>query len=117
MQQPADTNAEVFSQATRDVVQRYINSYGQGAFAANNMYHLAIPEALARAVEKAGTVDDTEKIAKAMRELEFDTITGKAHFVGSKTYGLANYMVTNVYMSKFEGGKFVTFDARSGDIP
>ncbi len=46
-----------------------------------------------------------------------DTITGKAHFAGANTYGLASYMVSNLYMSRAEGGKLVTFDSYPTDIP
>jgi len=46
--------------------------------------HLLI---LAQAMEKAGTVDDTDAIMKAIRGGTFDTTAGKFKMSGAKTYG------------------------------
>jgi branched-chain amino acid transport system substrate-binding protein len=46
--------------------------------------HLLI---LAQAMQKAGTVDDTDAIMKAIRGGTFDTTTGKFTMSGAKTYG------------------------------
>ncbi len=62
-------------------------------------------------------VDHAEKVAKVMREAKFDTITGKARFVGVKTYGPPAYLSKIVFLSKYEGGKFVTYEAAPRNIP
>jgi branched-chain amino acid transport system substrate-binding protein len=66
--------------------------------------HLTI---LAQAMEKAGTVEDTDAIMKAIRGGTFDTPIGKYTMSGAETYGSPVVFGTAGAMSKIKGDKEV----------
>jgi ABC-type branched-subunit amino acid transport system substrate-binding protein len=66
--------------------------------------HLLI---LAQAMEKAGTVDNTDAIMKAIRGGTFDTTTGKFTMSGAKTYGSPIVFGTPGALSHIAGDKEV----------
>jgi branched-chain amino acid transport system substrate-binding protein len=68
--------------------------------------HLTI---LIQALEKAGTVDDTDKIMKVIRGGTFDTPSGKYTMSGAKTYGSPVVFGVAGAMSQIKGDKEVYF--------
>jgi hypothetical protein len=66
--------------------------------------HLTI---LVQAMEKAGTVEDTDAIMKAIRGGTFDTPIGKYTMSGAKTYGSPVVFGTAGAMSQIKGDKEV----------
>jgi len=58
---------------------------------------------LAQAMVKAGTVDDPDKIMKAIRGGTFDTMVGKYTMSGAKTYGSPIVFGNPGLMSKMQG--------------
>lgn len=64
---------------------------------------------LTQAMEKAGSVDDPDKIMAAVREGTFDTPAGKFTMSGAKTYGSPIVFGTAGAMSMVEGDKEVYF--------
>jgi hypothetical protein len=66
---------------------------------------------------KAGTVDDTAKIADALRAGQWDTIWGKMGFGGLKTLGAPTTLEVPMYISKFAGGQFSTVDSTKASLP
>jgi ABC-type branched-subunit amino acid transport system substrate-binding protein len=67
-------------------------------------HHLEI---LAQAMQKAGTVDNTDAIMKAIRGGTFDTTIGKFTMSGAKTYGSPIVFGNPGVMSQIKGTKEV----------
>jgi len=76
------------------------------AFCAYGPTHLEI---LAQAMQKAGSVDDPDKIMKAIRGGTFDTMVGKYTMSGAKTYGSPIVFGNPGLMSELKGGGPVYF--------
>ncbi len=68
--------------------------------------HLLI---LAQAMEKAGTIDDPDKIMEAIRGGTFDTTIGKFTMSGEKTYGSPVVFGSPGALSRIQGKKEVLF--------
>jgi branched-chain amino acid transport system substrate-binding protein len=64
---------------------------------------------LSQAMQKAGTVDDTDAIMKAVRGGTFDLPTGQYTFSGAQTYGSPVVLMTGVLMCQIQGDKEVYF--------
>jgi ABC-type branched-subunit amino acid transport system substrate-binding protein len=62
-------------------------------------------EILAQAMQKAGTVDDPDKIMKEIRGGTFDTMVGKYTMSGAKTYGSPIVFGNPGLMGQLKGGK------------
>lgn len=60
---------------------------------------------LLSAVEKAGTVSDTDKIRDAIENIKFDGVQGPLIWTGRETYGIAHQIVGNFYIMQLKGGK------------
>jgi branched-chain amino acid transport system substrate-binding protein len=57
------------------------------------------------AIQKAGTVDDTDKIRQAMEQTEYEGMTGKLTWTGQKTYGVDHQLLTPTYVVQIQDGK------------
>jgi len=64
---------------------------------------------LAQAMEKAGTIDDTDKIMEVIRGGTFDTLTGTFTMSGEKTYGSPILFGSPGTLSMIKGRKEVLF--------
>jgi hypothetical protein len=62
---------------------------------------------LSQAMQKAGTVDDTDKIMKAIRGGTFDTTIGKWTMSGEKTWGSPVVFGTPAALCVIKGDKEV----------
>lgn len=61
---------------------------------------------LLQAIQKAGTVDDTEAIAKAMESFKtFNTVQGVARWGGKEIYGIDHQLLQPVFIGKIVDGK------------
>lgn len=116
-----DDKASVVSSPVQDLIARYLAKFGSTNFQASGFILYAEPVVLAQAMEQAGTVDDTEKIAKVLQEGQFDFVwskdLGKSRFVGAKTLGRPAVLQTPLYLSKQENNKPVTFGVQLADLP
>lgn len=105
----------------RDVFQRYIRKYSEDEVEPIVVVNYNDASVLAQAMEKAGTVDDTAKIAEALRAGEWETMWskefGKSRFIGTKTFGTSVLPEQPIYLSKIQGGKLVTFKAIKATMP
>jgi ABC-type branched-subunit amino acid transport system substrate-binding protein len=64
---------------------------------------------LSQAMQKAGTVDDTDAIMKVIRGGTFDLPTGQYAFSGAQTYGSPVVMVTGIIECQIQGDKEVYY--------
>ena len=64
---------------------------------------------LSQAMQKAGTVDDTDAIMNVIRGGTFDTPTGQYTFSGTQTYGSPVVLMTGILMCQIQGDKEVYF--------
>jgi branched-chain amino acid transport system substrate-binding protein len=117
----ADWNASVVTAAERDLITRYIAKYGERDLETFAVPTYNAPIILRQAMEKAGTLDDVEKIATVLRTSEFETMWskqyGKSRFGGEKSYGMNFTLEQPIYMSGVRKGKVVTFDVFKGTMP
>jgi branched-chain amino acid transport system substrate-binding protein len=65
---------------------------------------------LAAAIEKAGTIDDPEKIKKVLETETLDTMAGTYVFGGKGFYGTPHQLVRPGYITKLTGGKEVIIE-------
>jgi branched-chain amino acid transport system substrate-binding protein len=113
----ADMNSPVLTAAQKDLIQRYTQKYSAAELQPVAMGTYSIFQVLAQAMVKAGTVDDTQKIVQTLEAGQWDTLWGKKGFSGTQTFGVPGYLDLNLEMSKWEGGKLVTFDAFNATTP
>ena len=64
---------------------------------------------LAQAMQRAGTVDDTDAIMKVIRGGTFDLTTGQYTFSGAQTYGSPVVLVTGILQCQIQGDKEVYY--------
>jgi ABC-type branched-subunit amino acid transport system substrate-binding protein len=64
---------------------------------------------LAQAMQRAGTVDDTDAIMKEIRGGTFDLTTGRYTFCGAQTYGSPVVLVTGILQCQVQGDKEVYY--------
>jgi branched-chain amino acid transport system substrate-binding protein len=60
---------------------------------------------LATAIEKAGTIDDPDKIKNVLETETLDTMAGKYVFGGEGFYGISHQLVRQGYITRLTGGK------------
>ena len=61
---------------------------------------------LFKAIEKAGTIDDTTKIKEAMESIEsYDGIQGKVRWGGKEAYGIAHQLLNPSFIGEIIDGK------------
>ncbi len=117
----ADLNSSVVTAAERELCKRYVAKYGERELETFAVPIYNAPLILQQAAEKAGTVDDVEKIASVLRTSEFETLWskqyGKSRFGGEKNYGQNFTLEQPIYMSGVRKGKVVTFDGIKGTMP
>jgi hypothetical protein len=68
---------------------------------------------LAQAMQRAGTVTDTDAIMKEIRGGTFDLTTGKYTFSGAQTYGSPVVLVTGILLCQIQGDKEVYYSQYS----
>ena len=64
---------------------------------------------LAQAMQRAGTVDDTDAIMKEIRGGTFDLTTGQYTFGGAQTYGSPVVLMTGILQCQVQGDKEVYY--------
>ncbi len=64
---------------------------------------------LAQAMQRAGTVDDTDAIMKEIRGGTFDLTTGQYTFAGAQTYGSPVVLMTGILQCQVQGDKEVYY--------
>ena len=112
-----DRQAPAVTPGEKALADRYIQKYGEKDFEGLLMTHYLEAPILAQAMERAGTVDDTVKLAQVIGAGEFDTIFGKSRFVGLKTFGKNAILEQPIYLSGVRDGKVVTFGSQIGTLP
>lgn len=65
---------------------------------------------LATAIEKAGTIDDPDKIKKVLETQTLDTMAGTYVFGGKGFYGTPHQLLRPGYITRLTGGKEVVID-------
>jgi branched-chain amino acid transport system substrate-binding protein len=68
---------------------------------------------LAQAMQRAGTVTDTDAIMKEIRGGTFDLTTGQYTFSGAQTYGSPVVLVTGILLCQIQGDKEVYYSQYS----
>jgi branched-chain amino acid transport system substrate-binding protein len=114
----ADYTSPAVTAGEKDLIQRYISKYGEGELDTLVVGAGTIVPVLAQAMVKANSVTDTALIAQTLRNAgPWDTLWGKKSFTGVKTFGIAANLDMNLYMTKYEGGKVITFDSFPATLP
>ena len=76
------------------------------------------PYALAEAIHKAGTVEDTKAVAKALEKIVLEnTYVGKVAFKGENTFGIKRQAVYDCAITIIEDGKAKLADVRHPELP
>jgi hypothetical protein len=71
---------------------------------------------LVRAMEVAGTVDDTARVAEALANLKWKAVAGMdCYFAGQKTYGVKHDIVRPFYATEIKNGKVQTLKVLMSD--
>jgi branched-chain amino acid transport system substrate-binding protein len=101
-----DPESELTPQRVKDFFVNYRAKYkmepSTGCLLFYNATYLA-----AQAMEKAGTIEDTDRIVKVLETGQFDTPVGKAWFGGKAlSKGMPRQITLPVMISKLKGGKF-----------
>ena len=88
-------------------IARYRAKYGSDMNAFSPFFYAGL-QMLFAAMQKAGTVEDTTKIAKEMESLsDFPTLVGKANWTGAKSYGIAHQIDLPYYIGQIRNGSAV----------
>ncbi|HOP48023.1 MAG TPA: ABC transporter substrate-binding protein [Desulfobacteraceae bacterium] len=74
---------------------------------------------LVKAMEVAGTVDDTKKVAEVMENLEYELpLAGvKTRYQGQETYGIKRQLSRPIYFQQYKDGKWVVVGSAMPVIP
>jgi ABC-type branched-subunit amino acid transport system substrate-binding protein len=113
----ADYKSPLVGDMFTRIAQRAIDKYGEAQFDPGPVLMYGVPGVLKQAMDKAGTIDDTAKLAQTLRDGEWDTIFGKARFVGARTFGLASVLQQPVFLSKVQDGKVITHAVIKPELP
>jgi branched-chain amino acid transport system substrate-binding protein len=99
-----DPESELTPKPLRDLLKRYVQKYKEnyGSYVAWETFP---PYILAQAIEKAGTVDDVDKIKAVMEKEWFETPWGRVRYGGEKIYGVPHQIIHPVFISTLAGGK------------
>lgn len=92
---------------TAAYIARFKAKYGPNMNAFSPFFYAGL-QMLFAAMEKAGTVDDTTKIAKALEGLSnFPTVVGKANWTGESRYGISHQIDLPFYIGQVKDGAVV----------
>lgn len=92
---------------TAAYIARYKGKYGPNMNAFSPFFYAGL-QMLFESMKKAGTIDDTTKVAKQMEGLsDFPTVVGKANWTGDKTYGIAHQIDLPYYIGQIRDGNVV----------
>lgn len=99
-----DLRSDLTPPGIKEYYKLYIDKYGEdpGEWSA---WQTAPPYIFAQALQKAGTVDDVDKIKKVLEKEWFDSPWGKVKFAGEKAYGMPHQMLHPVFISTVQDGK------------
>jgi hypothetical protein len=100
-----DIESKAAPKEIRDMAKRYEEKYGKGtpldlAYLYHNYLTLVI-----QAVQKAGTVDDTDKIRDVIVKNTWNLPWGKTRFVGKEVWGVDGQGIMPVFVSTWIGSK------------
>lgn len=107
----ADPASDTFAKLSKAYAKYHSNAMDDFTF-----YFYDATKLLFSALQKAGTVSDTDAVVKAIEANKtFDGIQGKIVWGGKDTYGIDHQIATPAYLGVIEGGKgkvIAKFDAR-----
>jgi len=110
------TLEEPQTQVQKDLGERFKKRFGEFNLYAGNLSWWVY--ALAEAIEKAGTFEDTTKIAAALADVELkDTYVGTARYGGQGAYGIKRQGVYDCYTMLIEKQKGFLADVRFPELP
>ena len=99
-----------------EIRERFLKRFGEfNALAGNYSWWVY---ALAKAIEDAGTFEDTRAVANALQDVVLeDTWVGKAKFGGEGAYGIKRQGIYDCYTTLIEDGKARLADVRFPALP
>ena len=107
----ADPASEAFSKLSKAYAKYHANAMDDFTF-----YFYDATKLLFSAMQKAGTVTDTDAVVKAIESNKsFDGVQGKIVWGGKETYGIDHQIATPAYLGVIENGKgkvIAKFEAR-----
>jgi branched-chain amino acid transport system substrate-binding protein len=110
------TVEDMQTQVQKDLAERFKKRFGEFNLYAGNLSWWVY--ALAEAFEKAGTAEDTTKVAEALANVVLkDTYFGTAKYAGEGAYGIKRQGVYDCYTTVIEKGKVYLGDKRFPELP
>jgi branched-chain amino acid transport system substrate-binding protein len=110
------TLEEPQTQVQKDLGERFKKRFGEFNLYAGNLSWWVY--ALAEAIQKAGTFEDTTKIAAALADVVLkDTYVGTARYGGQGAYGIKRQGVYDCYTMLIEKQKGFLADVRFPELP
>jgi len=107
---PGDPYGTTAPEGERALMKRYLEKYGKDSpltFYLEGYYDITM--GLFKAMQAAGTVEDTAAVAKALSNLRWKAVAGMdCYFGGEKTYGVKHDIVRPFYATQIKDGKVVT---------
>lgn len=110
------TNVDPTEPAQTAVRDRFMARFGEfNALAGNYSWWIY---ALAKAIEDAGTAEDTRAVADALGQVELtDTYVGRVTWEGEKAFGVRRQGVYDCYTTLIENGEARLADVRYPELP
>ena len=110
------TIEQMKTQVQKDLAERFKKRFGEFNLYAGNLSWWVY--ALAEAFEKAGTAEDTTKVANALQDVVLkDTFFGTAKYAGEGAYGIKRQGVYVCYTTLIEKQKPFLADVRFPELP
>ena len=110
------TIEQMKTQVQKDLAERFKKRFGEFNLYAGNLSWWVY--ALAEAFEKAGTAEDTTKVANALQDVVLkDTFFGTAKYAGEGAYGIKRQGVYDCYTTLIEKQKPFLADIRFPELP
>jgi branched-chain amino acid transport system substrate-binding protein len=110
------TVEQMQTQVQKDLAERFKKRFGEFNLYAGNLSWWVY--ALAEAFEKAGTAEDTTKVATALQDVVLkDTFFGTARYAGEGAYGIKRQGVYDCYTTIIDKGKASLGDVRFPELP
>jgi branched-chain amino acid transport system substrate-binding protein len=110
------TLEDLQNQVQKDLAERFKKRFGEFNLYAGNLSWWVY--ALAQAFEKAGTAEDTTKVATALADVEVKPFYfGTARYAGEGAYGIKRQGVYDCYTTVIEKGKSFLADVRFPELP
>ncbi len=101
--------SEALPKGLRDYRNIYLEKYKEEPIGLSIWGFIYI-HVLATALQKAGTIDDPDKVKNVLETQTFDTMAGRYMFGGQSFYGTPHQLVSQGFITKFTGGKEVTVE-------